>query len=412
MQNEETRIPSILLDAMPAAGADGLVEIPIAVLGKWKGGEREFAITREDLAQMTSNFAKRKNGEINVDYEHASELPEMAKGGPVPSAGRIVALRIQDSGFRIQPALMAKLDFTARALEMVKNREYRFVSPAIGFNVKDKVSGEVQGTTLTSLALTNRPFLEELPPIKLSEIQSADFAEGADKKTLPRQSVKSAKSVDRGGVMEPLTATKLSEGKFQIVRGAEVLGAVEIEQPAAPKPEEIIATFSEEIGAKGKTREEVKGLVEAAGAFRAREASTAAHKLLASECVKDGKLDRERMKVLARESKVGMEDFLAFEDAFGAVDEAVRAGKILPKHRDGFMAQALSDAKAFKALAADLPRVVPVSPTGIAGDGNVKDVPANVDPESIKLRDRARVLMTEQKIDFGRALEMARHEKQ
>jgi len=158
-------IPSILLDTMPAAGADGLIEIPIAITGAWKRGEAEFSITKEDLARMAANFKRRKNGEINVDYDHASEMPEVARGGPVPSAGRILKLRSNG-------ALYAGIEFTARALELIKNREYRFVSPAIAWGVKDKTTGDDQGTTLTSLALTNRPFLEDLPPIKLSEIGS------------------------------------------------------------------------------------------------------------------------------------------------------------------------------------------------------------------------------------------------
>jgi len=98
---------------------------------------------------------------------HASEMPEVARGGPVPSAGRIVKLRSNG-------ALYAGIEFTARALAHIKAKEYRFVSPAIAWGMKDKATGEDQGTTLTSLALTNRPFLEELPPIKLSEITPGD----------------------------------------------------------------------------------------------------------------------------------------------------------------------------------------------------------------------------------------------
>jgi phage I-like protein len=184
MQNATSHpIRSILLDAMPAAGADGLVEIPIAVAGAWRRGTSEFSITKQDLVAMVANFKKRKNGEINIDYDHASEMPEVAKGGPVPSAGRILKLRSNG-------ALYAGVEFTARALEMIKAEEYRFVSPAIAWGVKDKISGEDQGTTLTSLALTNRPFLEELPPIKLSEIAgvgSRDHVPVQEKRQCQRQ---------------------------------------------------------------------------------------------------------------------------------------------------------------------------------------------------------------------------------
>jgi hypothetical protein len=169
--------------------------------------------------------------------------------------------------------------------------------------------------------------------------------------------------------MEALTATKLSEGKFQIVRGAEVLGSVDIAEPASPKPEEIVATFTEKIGAKGKTEVEIKQLVESGVKFTGREAQDAAFKLLASECVKDGKLDREKMKVLARDQKATIEQFFSFEDAWGKVDAAVKLGKILPKSREHALRIALSDAPAFDALMADAKAIVPLKATGLAGAG-------------------------------------------
>ena len=78
--------------AAPLAPADDLVRAPLAVTGRWVRGSREFAITRRDLESIVRNFRGRQNGEINVDYDHASEMPEVAAGGPIPSAGRIVRL--------------------------------------------------------------------------------------------------------------------------------------------------------------------------------------------------------------------------------------------------------------------------------------------------------------------------------
>ena len=217
--------------------------------------------------------------------------------------------------------------------------------------------------------------------------------------------------------MEALTATKLSEGKFQIVRGAEVLGSVDIAEPASPKPEEIIATFTEKIGVKGKTEVEIKQLVESGVKFTGREAQDAAFKLLASECVKDGKLDREKMKLLARDQKATVEQFFTFEDAWGKVDAAVKVGKVLPKSREHALRIALSDAPAFDALMADAKPIVPLQATGLAGEGvpggAVKVNPApgiEVDPHSVKLSDRAERIAVERKISFGEALKIARDE--
>jgi hypothetical protein len=97
LPNPEPRTPSpdlprfiITLNARDEAG--GLIRVPLAVTGKWVRGQTEFTITRADLESIVRNFRERQNGEINVDYDHASEMPEVAAGGPVPSAGRIVRL--------------------------------------------------------------------------------------------------------------------------------------------------------------------------------------------------------------------------------------------------------------------------------------------------------------------------------
>ena len=189
--------------------------------------------------------------------------------------------------------------------------------------------------------------------------------------------------------MEALTATKLSEGKFQIERGTEVLGSVEIPESRVsdrrspmdsigvhksdPSPESQFAQFSERIGAKDKTEEQLKEILRCAQDDRAkvlaRETQDAAFKLLASECVKDGKLDREKMKLLARDQKATVEQFFTFEDAWGKVDAAVKLGKILPKSREHALRIALSDAPAFDALMADAKAIVPLKATGLAGAG-------------------------------------------
>ena len=57
-----------------------LFEIPICLTGTWVKGARTFSITRDDLATMLRNFEKRKNDQVVIDYEHASEQPDVARG--------------------------------------------------------------------------------------------------------------------------------------------------------------------------------------------------------------------------------------------------------------------------------------------------------------------------------------------
>src|SRR2546426_12007418 len=79
-------------------GSKELYEIPIALTGRCVKGGREFSITSDDLEAMARNFEKRKNDQVVIDYEHASEAPEVALGGPVPAAGWIHELGVRVSG--------------------------------------------------------------------------------------------------------------------------------------------------------------------------------------------------------------------------------------------------------------------------------------------------------------------------
>lgn len=52
---------------------------------------------------------------------------------------------------------------------MLAAQEYRFFSPVLVWGARDKKTGEPQGTTLTSIALTNSPLMERLPAFAFSD---------------------------------------------------------------------------------------------------------------------------------------------------------------------------------------------------------------------------------------------------
>jgi phage I-like protein len=151
---------AVLLGAL----ADGAKRIPIAVVGKFSKGAQKFAITLQTLSDLVSNF-RRRPIDTEIDFEHASEFPEVAQGGPIPAAGWLTAV---DDAPDAQGILWGLATFTARAAAMISAGEYRYISPVIDYGARDKHSGEAQGATLVSLALTNRPFLESLPALAMS----------------------------------------------------------------------------------------------------------------------------------------------------------------------------------------------------------------------------------------------------
>jgi hypothetical protein len=160
--------------------AAGLVRIPLAKLGHWVKGKLKFNITRQTMAEIAKNFRKRPADTV-IDYEHASEMPEVAQGGPVPAAGWIKAV---DDAPGSDGVLYGQAEFTPRAQKMIADKEIRYISPVIDWGARDKHSGDAQGATLASAALTNRPFLDEMPALALSdrewhEIDRGDAANAA-----------------------------------------------------------------------------------------------------------------------------------------------------------------------------------------------------------------------------------------
>lgn len=85
--------------------------------------------------------------DLPIDYEHQTDNAEK-NGQPAPAAGWIKALDVRSDG------LWGRVEWTAKAREMLAEREYRFLSPVFLFNYK---TGEVM--SLQGAGLTNRPNL-------------------------------------------------------------------------------------------------------------------------------------------------------------------------------------------------------------------------------------------------------------
>jgi hypothetical protein len=414
------------LSAMPA---EGLARIPILVTGSWVKGGREVSFTREELCTAIDNFRKLANHDLNVDYDHACEDLERAGGEPTPSAGRILALdepeEFRDSGSGTrgsgrQPQavsdesrtpspesryiLYGRYEPTARARQMIKNREYRYVSAAFAKDYPDRKTGESQGLTLTSVALTNQPFLDELPEIWLSKASpmsdvrcpmSRTKASEADLGlrtsdpglNLPRL------SAEQGGTMSKLTLNCSADGTHDAYDGDRKVGEIEndhlydyatkhagnegvsmqgnLSARGAGFPSsnaEAYAAFASEVGAEGRSREEIRGLV-----------TLALHPLkaevtLLSEAIRaDGKLDNSRLDELDDSGKISRSGWRRAKDAEQRVQNAFNRGQITPAMMatGAPLRLALSDGPAFKALVEDRPAIVRNnSVVGIGGSGS------------------------------------------
>jgi phage I-like protein len=288
--------------------------IPIAVLGKYVKDKRQFSITKDDLAVLVENFRKRKTGETVIDYEHASEWPEVAAGQPVPAAGW---LQEMDDAPDAKGILWGLTEFTARALDMIAKKEYRYLSPVIAWGARDKTSGEQQGVTLTSMALTNRPFLEAMPAIQLSEAWVADTepAEQVTERRKENMPVKKVVLADRAAG----TVRVIAEDNTESVLTVEGF-------PAEQKVVQLSDVKRDKDG-------------------RMDFASLPHADLIAGEVV----------AAMASQT---------------ALDAAIQAGKILPAQRKHYEVLALSDLAGFDELVKGMkPQVELNKERGVAGPG-------------------------------------------
>lgn len=182
--------PGVLLDASVVANdTAGAVWLEVAYEGHFRGhwmGEFEF--TRATFEQIVANFHAHPQykpvpegvtaeqieaggyGVVQWDMHHASEQPATSGDIPVigaPAQGWVLDVRVgkREDGTATLEALTHWLN-TARTY--VRNKQYRWASVSVVFNSKHPETGEPIGAVLTSIALTNQPFLQDLPALTAS----------------------------------------------------------------------------------------------------------------------------------------------------------------------------------------------------------------------------------------------------
>lgn len=190
--------PHIALDAGASLiGTDGTTWSHAAQLGLFVQGRGSKSVVFDlDAATMKSfvrNFAQGYPQKVPVDYDHGSTSGVADGTVPVPKAGTVVEMKAVLEEADITPEIQAVIERaqaerariglttplspfglwirwapTNRALGMVREREYTEMSIAFGMDVPDNRTGEGQGPTITAVALTNTPFLQEMVSVAAS----------------------------------------------------------------------------------------------------------------------------------------------------------------------------------------------------------------------------------------------------
>jgi len=123
----------------------------------------KFEITPAMLAEMVTNFEAIPRAHVDYDHLSTQEIvaPEQSK-----AAGWFTKLETRVGGTQ----LWGLVEWTKRAAELIKNREYRFISPTFKKIAKSKETGNPIGARLICAAITNTPFLDGMAPVTLAEV--------------------------------------------------------------------------------------------------------------------------------------------------------------------------------------------------------------------------------------------------
>jgi len=135
----------------------------IGVTGKWEGhNSGTFEMNQIIFEQMVANY-ELGGIDVVVDYEH-----QTLYGSEAPASGWIlkdpISLKAENG------ELFAQIGWTDRAKAMIMSGEYRYMSPVFAPNTISRTDASNIGWTLHSVALTNKPFLEELDEVRLNKL--------------------------------------------------------------------------------------------------------------------------------------------------------------------------------------------------------------------------------------------------
>lgn len=140
------------------SGKDYILKIPVAKIGKWKHPiYEEVSFTSKDLDDILSNFNNKELGfEPPVYFGHSM-------GDGTPAQGYLQRLE------RESDVLFGYWAVNKEAYRLVEDEVYRYSSAEIILNLTSKKTGDKIGKAIFGMALTNIPFVPDLPKTQALE---------------------------------------------------------------------------------------------------------------------------------------------------------------------------------------------------------------------------------------------------
>ena len=303
-------------------------EIKILPLGRVHSQKGDFNVDEESFELIRKQFKDRKL-DLVIDYEHQTLSDVQA-----PAGGWIKEL------YKGEDAIIAKVEWTAKAAEYLKNKEYRYLSPVVLVRKRDQ-----KATAIHSVALTNTPAIDGMFAL-VNSVDIEDISEGGNIMDLKEL----AKAL---GLPETATEEEIKKAVEDAAKAAERLKEMEEKKPEdkpgeGGKPQEVAEVVA------NSTILSMLGLKEGA------KTEDVAASIMA---LKTGTPDTQA-ELLALKQR------MQERDADEEVQKALKAGKITAAQSGWAKSYALKDMDGFKGFVEKAPVVVP------PGKLELKDAPA------------------------------------
>ena len=136
--------------------------VQLATVGYWLGHPtRPYQVTEQDIAEMETSFRDdlvANSKQLVIDWNHESLRPGPGAG----AAGWVDRVERRGRGRELWGHVS---QWRPEAAQAVREKRFRYISPVYLFNHPDRVTGRPRRAQLHSAALTNAPFLRELPAL-------------------------------------------------------------------------------------------------------------------------------------------------------------------------------------------------------------------------------------------------------
>lgn len=277
--------------------------IRILPIGEVKSRKGDFIVDDESVELIKLYFSGRKV-DLVIDYEHQSLDNTQA-----PAAGWITEIGSEDG------AVTAKVKWTDKAEEYLRNREYRYLSPVVLVRKSDRKAVAVQ-----SVALTNTPAIDGMFPV-VNSLTGDDNEEPKEEK-MDIKELRVLLGLDENATEEDVKK-KIAEIKEKAETQAE-------EKPIPVANSLVLSLLG--LDEKAKTEDVVTAVM----SFNSHKADE----------------EKEELKKKLEEREAG-----------DLVQTALKDGKISAAQKEWAMSYALSDKEGFKSFLHKTPGVVPMGRT-------------------------------------------------